>query len=69
MDVEKQSFPYPYEPTDGRENLEAFPNVRRIQLGGVFAGSHKLARYTRRYRRFPYIGYDGNGFRIVCLTK
>ena len=56
---------YPYEPADGRENLEAGDDVRRVLRGGAFNFYRDLARCAYRYRSNPYGGWLNSGFRIV----
>lgn len=59
------AFAYPYDPNDGRENLEASDEVCRVMRGGSFAYSADLARCACRHRNFPQSYSDGIGFRVV----
>jgi formylglycine-generating enzyme required for sulfatase activity len=57
--------PYPYDPTDGRENPEI--EGSRVLRGGAFRSNRRGVRCAFRYRGGPYGGYDGDGFRI-CVA-
>ena len=46
-------FSYPYNPTDGRENLSASRNIFRVLRGGAFFFPLKDARCAARYRVNP----------------
>jgi formylglycine-generating enzyme required for sulfatase activity len=56
---------YPYDPDDGRENLEAGDEPRRVVRGGAFYGSVDLVRCAFRVRNFPPARNYGYGFRVV----
>jgi len=58
-------FKYPYDPTDGRENLEAGDEVRRVVRGGSFNSNRYFARCASRGRYNPYPRYGSSGFRVV----
>ena len=45
---DKSIFPYPYKPDDGREQLQAPDDIRRVVRGGAFWGDHQLARCAFR---------------------
>jgi formylglycine-generating enzyme required for sulfatase activity len=51
------AFPYPYDPDDGREDLERGEGFRRIVRGGSFTNVPSFLRLTIR-------GYDRPGFRV-----
>jgi formylglycine-generating enzyme required for sulfatase activity len=56
---------YPYDPQDGRENLEAGDDVLRVLRGGAFDGHTRLVRCASRLRLYP-VNHDGRrGFRVV----
>jgi formylglycine-generating enzyme required for sulfatase activity len=56
--------PYPYDPTDGREEPGA-PG-RRILRGGCYANPHGFARCACRFRLLPSVRNPFLGFRLVC---
>ena len=62
-DGPKLEFRYPYDPTDGRENLEA-ENMLRVLRGGSFNGNRINARCAYRYPGYRW-NYHDEGFRIV----
>ncbi len=64
-DVSEADFPYPYEPGDGREDLSAKKDIRRVLRGGSFGGYANDMRCSCRFRLNPDYGYDFIGFRVV----
>jgi len=64
-DLMKPSFKYPYDPTDGREDLEAGTDVRRVVRGGSWYFGRINARCAVRLRLSPYNWYGSQGFRVV----
>jgi formylglycine-generating enzyme required for sulfatase activity/transcriptional regulator with XRE-family HTH domain len=62
--VEPQ-FGYPYDPDDGRENLDAGDDMFRVMRGGSFGGYRDLARCAYRDWRFPDSVWFDIGFRVV----
>jgi formylglycine-generating enzyme required for sulfatase activity len=64
-DWQEPDFGYPYDPEDGRENLEAGNDVLRVSRGGAYY------RRPRNVRCASRSGYDsdnrswGHGFRVV----
>jgi len=64
-DWQKPTFKYPYDPADGRENLEAGDDVRRVLRGGSFDSVENVARCAFRLWDFPNSRYGNLGFRIV----
>jgi iron(II)-dependent oxidoreductase len=56
---------YPYDPADGREDVNAGDNVARVLRGGAFNGSPNFARCACRYWFDPYSRYYNYGFRVV----
>lgn len=64
-DVEKPDFGYPYDPTDGREALDAPDNVPRGVRGGSWAYSRRYARCAVRLRLVPDDFLVFIGFRVV----
>jgi formylglycine-generating enzyme required for sulfatase activity len=60
-------FKYPYDPGDGRENVNASREVRRVRRGGAFSLTSRFLRCASRYRNLPNRRYDLDGFR-VCVS-
>lgn len=60
-------YSYPYDPTDGRENIEADDNFRRIVRGGAFYYTAECVRCATRNFKFPWTKQSGGGFRIVVV--
>jgi formylglycine-generating enzyme required for sulfatase activity len=64
-DWRESQFKYPYDPGDGRENLDAASGMRRVVRGGSFIEASDNTRAACRY------GYDPNfcgpnvGFRVA----
>lgn len=56
---------YPYNPADGRENLEAGTDVLRVLRGGSFSDDGNLARCAIRFHYLPWVGDFNFGFRLV----
>jgi len=65
-DRAKPDFGYPYDPGDGREDLEADSDVRRVLRGGAFDGAEWDVRCASRGRNRPLARYGGAGFRVVA---
>jgi formylglycine-generating enzyme required for sulfatase activity len=61
----KPDFVYPYNASDGRENLEAEDAVLRVLRGGAFIDFERYLRCAYRFRYFPYLRLDDVGFRVV----
>jgi len=62
---EKPDFKYPYDPADGRENLNAPRDVSRVLRGGAFSGYDGGVRCAYRFRSNPDDWYWSVGFRLV----
>ncbi len=56
---------YPYDPADGRENLQAPNDVFRVLRGGSFGSNHENVRCTVRLRPNPNYWNRSNGFRLA----
>jgi formylglycine-generating enzyme required for sulfatase activity len=56
---------YPYDPGDGREDLDAGGDVRRVVRGGAFNSTVNGVRCAYRYRSSPYPCHFSYGFRVV----
>lgn len=62
---EGDSYGYPYDPTDGREDISAGDDCMRIVRGGSFTNVPFLAKATFRGRDKPTFRHRRQGFRIV----
>ncbi|MBA2593050.1 MAG: hypothetical protein M3495_03680 [Pseudomonadota bacterium] len=56
-------FTYPYDATDGREDLEAAENVYGVLRGGGFSYGARDVRCAGRYMNYPPT--TSLGFRVV----
>lgn len=56
--------PYPYDPADGREDLQAGDKVPRVLRGGSFAVGSRVARCSYRLRYLPGSFLILSGFRV-----
>jgi len=61
----KLAFRYPYDPADGRENLEAGDGVARVLRGGAFNLNENFVRCAVRLYYLPSNRGTHFGFRIV----
>jgi len=64
-DWSNPAFGYPYNPTDGRENLEASRDVHRVLRGGSFGSNRRNVRCAYRFGNLPSYWGRGLGFRVV----
>jgi formylglycine-generating enzyme required for sulfatase activity len=64
-DLEKPRFGYPYEPGDGREDMQAPAKVLRVVRGGEHYLYRGQVRSTFRFHGPPDYGWDKIGFRVV----
>ena len=62
-------FAYPYDPTDGREDLDAPNHILRVVRGGAWCHEPKRARCAYRGRYYPEIKLDRRGFRVVVTPR
>lgn len=60
-----ETFGYPYDATDGREDLNLPPNWMRAARGGHFGSLSLLARCSYRGRDFPFLQLPRQGFRVL----
>ncbi|TGO55078.1 hypothetical protein BCON_0097g00350 [Botryotinia convoluta] len=67
-DVSTSTFPYPYRGDDGRENVDAGAEIRRVIRGGCFSSSREEISCTCRGSLEPDGCWRGNGFRIVVAN-
>ncbi len=58
---------YPYDPTDGRENINS--DDRRIARGGYWKRGKYASHCAYRRRYLPDTHHDGLGFRVVIGPK
>jgi formylglycine-generating enzyme required for sulfatase activity len=68
-DWSKADYGYPYNPEDGRENLEAPDEYRRVLRGGSFFNVEFNMRCAVRYWSNPRLRYHNLGyigFRVVA---
>jgi formylglycine-generating enzyme required for sulfatase activity len=56
---------YPYDSEDGREDLDAGGDVRRVVRGGAFAYNTRVVRCAFRHRLDPNYRNRNYGFRVV----
>jgi formylglycine-generating enzyme required for sulfatase activity len=64
-DWDEPSFVYPYDPQDGRENLEAGSDAPRVVRGGAFDNTADFVRCAFRNRPIPNDRWLDHGFRVV----
>jgi formylglycine-generating enzyme required for sulfatase activity len=57
--------PYPYDPTDGREDSQA--DGKRVVRGGSFADRPRRCTSSYRLGYRPWHGVHNVGFRVICL--
>jgi formylglycine-generating enzyme required for sulfatase activity len=58
-------YRYPYNPSDGRENLDVGRDVFRVLRGGAFGGNRRLVWCACRLGLDPGLRDDFIGFRVV----
>ncbi len=66
-DISEPEFRYPYNPEDGREDLEAREEVRRVLRGGSFYSDQWYVRCAYR-GGYPYNRYGYCGFRVMVAS-
>ncbi len=64
-DLFEPDFKYPYKLDDGRENLKAGNDVRRVLRGGSWSNIQRVARCASRGGDVPDIFRANVGFRVV----
>jgi formylglycine-generating enzyme required for sulfatase activity len=67
VDTAGPDYRYPYMVTDGRDNIAAGREVRRVQRGGAFDNDHGVVRCAYRYEDGPGNSNGFIGFRVVVL--
>ncbi len=60
-----RKYHYPYDAHDGREDIEAGPEVMRATRGGHYGIGWAMARSTYRGRDYPATCVERQGFRVV----
>lgn len=60
-------FKYPYHTDDGRDDLNAPDNIRRVVRGGGYYYDDKCSNCVVRNRAFTKNTHDGCGFRAVVI--
>lgn len=68
-DENDKPYGYPYKAADGRENLSASDNIRRVLRGGAFWSALRLVRCAYRSGTYPDRRHDYWGFRVVVRPK
>jgi formylglycine-generating enzyme required for sulfatase activity len=66
---EPPEFEYPYDPSDGRENLSARQDNWRVLRGGSFINSRWDTRCFHRFRLYPGYRDKNLGFRVVLAPR
>jgi formylglycine-generating enzyme required for sulfatase activity len=65
---EKPDFGYPYDPSDGREDLDTGHGVRRVVRGSSWYDDRRYARCASRYRSGPFLIILGLRVVVVSLA-
>jgi toxoflavin biosynthesis protein ToxD len=65
--MERPDYRYLYRPTDGREDLDAGQEIRRVLRGGAFYNSRRNVRCAHRLRLDPDLSHRLIGFQVVVL--
>ena len=68
-DWEKSTFQYPYNPKDGREQIDAPDHALRVLRGGAYWDYQRIARCAFRYRNVPLVRDVSFGFRVVVRPQ
>ena len=69
VDILESLFKYPYNPADGRENVEADKAMYRVLRGGSYNYGRDAARCASRNRLLPDHGVWFVGFRVALGAK
>ena len=79
VDFRYPHFGYPYDPTDGRENLEAPDDVHRVVRGGSWADDSLYTRcavragdrsdWSRPVFQPSLFGFRSIGFRVCVMSR
>jgi iron(II)-dependent oxidoreductase len=68
-DENNKQYGYPYDATDGRENLDVPDSLYRVLRGGAFWHDRRYARCASRHWSAPLDRFVDGGFRVVVLPK
>jgi formylglycine-generating enzyme required for sulfatase activity len=68
-DSPKPEFKYPYDPTDGREDLRARERVLRVLRGGSWPYDRGYARCACRIGSYPNSAFVNVGFRVCVAPR
>jgi formylglycine-generating enzyme required for sulfatase activity len=60
---------YPYNPADGREDLDAPYSFRRVVRGGAFRYYRWVVRCATRYGFSPHSRFRNGGFRVCVVSR
>ncbi len=66
--ISTPEYRYPYNPTDGRENLQAGNDTLRVLRGGSFNDNRRDARCACRGGGLPYYWIGDYGFRVGVVS-
>ena len=69
VDILDSPFKYPYNPTDGREDIDAGKGTHRVLRGGSYNYGRDAARCASRNRLLPDHGNWYVGFRVALLIR
>jgi formylglycine-generating enzyme required for sulfatase activity len=69
VDILESPFKYPYNPVDGREDIEADKGTHRVLRGGSYNYGRDAARCASRNRLLPDHDNWYVGFRVVLLPR
>lgn len=67
-DAQKPDYGYPYDPTDGREDLDVPTDVLRVLRGGSYVYDYWGVRCAYRLGDNPFSRGNYLGFRVVCMS-
>ena len=62
-------FVYPYDAADGREDIEAGPEIRRVVRGGTWHFDQNYARTAHRLDGLPDFRFNHLGFRVAVVSS
>ncbi len=63
--LDRADFRYPYDPTDGREDVDAGAELTRVARGGSWHHGLDVSAATTRYVFYPDGSNFGVGFRLA----
>ncbi len=67
-DTSEPDFKYPYDPNDGREDIQAGDRVLRVVRGGAWSYGRHFARGACRQYNYPDNRHDDHGVRTVVVA-